>query len=216
MIKNNNIKLIKICGLTDPETALVCAQAGADAIGLVFYRKSPRNVSDEIALTICQDLPDKIITTGVFVNENFNFIMEKVRKCSLKAVQLHGNEKPKLIADLKAEGLIVIKGIFANKEPFFKQANLYKNASYLLAECGKGVLPGGNAKAWNWQEISRIDTKLPIILAGGLDPSSIHKVKNQVNVAGFDVSSGVESSPGIKDIKKVVNFIKNTRSSPSR
>ncbi len=211
MFNNKRIEFIKICGLTDPATALECVKAGANAIGLVFFEKSPRNVSEKKALKICKRLPSNIITTGVFVDENYNFIIDKVKKLSLKAVQLHGNENPKLIDDLRAKNVIVIKGIFAKKEPYLKNAHLYKNASYLLAECGKGVLPGGNAEVWNWSDIAQINVNLPIILAGGLNPSNINNAIKKTDISGVDVSSGVESLPGIKDLDKVKTFIKQVK-----
>ncbi len=205
------IEFIKICGLTDPKTALECVQSGANAIGLVFFKKSPRNVSDEKALTICKILPSNIITTGVFVDEDFNFIIDKIEKLSLKAVQLHGNESPQLIADLRAKNVIVIKALFEKRKPYFTDAKLYNQATYLIAECGKGVLPGGNAEVWNFSDIVQINSNIPLILAGGLDPSNINNALSMVNVAGVDVSSGVESSPGIKDLNKVRNFINKVK-----
>lgn len=211
MSKNKKIEFIKICGLTDPVTALECVKAGANAIGLVFFEKSPRNVSEEKAFKICKQLPSDIITTGVFVDENYNFIIDKVKKLSLKAVQLHGNENPELIDDLRAKNVIVIKGIFAKKEPYLENAHLYKNASYLLVECGKGVLPGGNAEVWNWADIAQINANLPIILAGGLNPSNIIDAIKKTDIVGVDVSSGVESLPGIKDLDKVKTFIKKVK-----
>ena len=211
MKKRNKIDFIKICGLTDHKAALACVNAGATAIGLVFFEKSPRNVLEKKALKICKALPLNVITTGVFVDKDYNFIIDIVNKLSLKAVQLHGNETPELIAALREKNIIVIKGIFAKREPYLKNAHLYHNASYLLAECGKGVLPGGNAEIWNWSDIAQINTKLPVILAGGLDPSNISNAISQVNISGVDVSSGVESSPGIKDLNKVRDFIKQVK-----
>ncbi|MCK5311412.1 MAG: phosphoribosylanthranilate isomerase [Desulfobacteraceae bacterium] len=210
-MKKNKINLIKICGLTDPKNALACVNAGADAIGLVFFKKSPRHISDKKALEICKVLPTDIITTGVFVDEDFNFIMDKVEKLPLKAVQLHGNENPELIDALRANNVIVIKCLFAKRTPYLKNAHFYQNASYLLAECGKGTLPGGNAETWNWSDIAQINTKLPIILAGGLSPSNINNAINQADISGIDVSSGVESSPGIKDLNKVTHFIEQIK-----
>ena len=113
MTKRKKIELIKICGITDPKTALACVNFNANAIGLIFFKKSPRHISDEQALKICQTLPTNIITTGVFVDEGFDFINDKIEKLSLKAVQLHGNESPELIADLRTKDVIVIKAIFA-------------------------------------------------------------------------------------------------------
>jgi phosphoribosylanthranilate isomerase/indole-3-glycerol phosphate synthase/phosphoribosylanthranilate isomerase len=201
------IELIKICGIKDPKTALACVELGASHLGLVFFQKSPRYVSDKEAFAICQVLPDHIITTGVFVDNDFSFILDKIEKFSLKAVQLHGNESQELIADLRGKNIIVIKAIFVKRKPYFKNAYLYNHASYLLAEYGNGVLPGGNAEVWNFSNIEQIDTNLPIILAGGLDPTNINNVLNMINIAGVDVSSGVEFSPGIKDLDKVANFI---------
>ena len=211
MKKRNKIEFIKICGLTDHKAALACVKAGATAIGLVFFEKSPRNISEKKALKICQALPQNIIKTGVFVDEYYNFIIYKDNKLLLKSVQHHGNETPELIAALRKKNIIVIKGIFAKREPYLKNAHLYHEASYLLAECGKGVLPGGNAETWNWSEITQINTKLPVILAGGLDPSNVGNAISQVHISGVDVSSGVESSPGIKDLNKVAGFIKQVK-----
>ncbi|MCP3953571.1 MAG: phosphoribosylanthranilate isomerase [Desulfobacterales bacterium] len=211
MNNKQKIEFIKICGLTDPKTALGCVQAGANAIGLVFFKKSPRHVSDEKALSICQILPKNIITTGVFVDESFDFIMDKIEKLSLKAIQLHGNENPKLIDDLRAKNVLVIKALFSKRKPYFADAHLYSQASYLIAECGKGVLPGGNAEVWNFSDIAGIDSNIPLILAGGLDSSNINNALKVVNVSGVDVSSGVESSPGIKDLNKVTNFINHVK-----
>jgi len=211
MVKRKKIEFIKICGITDPKTALECVNFNANAIGLVFFEKSPRHLSDEKALAICQSLPDNIITTGVFVDKDFNFIADKIDKLSLKAVQLHGNENPDLIAALCKKNVVVIKAVFAKRKPFFQDAHLFYQASYLLAECGKGILPGGNAETWNYSDIAQIKTTLPVILAGGLDPLNIHDALNMVNVSGVDVSSGVESSPGIKDLAKVENFINHVK-----
>jgi phosphoribosylanthranilate isomerase len=205
------IEFIKICGLTDPENALACAIAGANAIGLVFFKKSPRNVSEIKALEICKNLPSDIITTGVFVDESYDFIVNKIKRLSLKAVQLHGNEEPELIDALLGQNVIVIKALFAQKKPFLQDSQLYRNATYLLAECGKGVLPGGNAETWNWSDTAKIDAKVQIILAGGLTPSNINIAINKANIDGVDVSSGVESSPGLKDLNKVEDFIKQVR-----
>jgi phosphoribosylanthranilate isomerase len=212
MADKKKIEFIKICGVTDPKTALECVKFNAHAIGLVFFKKSPRHLSDEQALAISEVLPNNIITTGVFVDKNFDFISDKIDKLSLKAVQLHGNESPDLISALRTKDVIIIKAVFAKKKPYFQDAYLYNQASYLLAECGKGILPGGNAETWNYTDIAQIKTDLPVILAGGLDPFNINNALNMVSVSGFDVSSGVESSPGIKDLNKVENFINQIKS----
>ncbi|MCP3873697.1 MAG: phosphoribosylanthranilate isomerase [Desulfobacteraceae bacterium] len=198
---------IKICGLTDPQNALDCVNIGADAIGLVFFEKSPRNVSIKKATQISKALPDHIMSIGVFVDESFDSIMEKADTCGLKGVQLHGNEPPELIDRLLNENLIVIKALFATKEPLLEQADQYTPPSFFLIEYGKGVLPGGNAESWNYELSCQLKTQTPIILAGGLSPDNIRQAVRAAKPAGVDVSSGVEKSYGIKDLTKVKSFI---------
>ncbi|MEA1966851.1 MAG: phosphoribosylanthranilate isomerase [Thermodesulfobacteriota bacterium] len=207
--KKNNIPAVKICGITDPYEAEQCVKLGADAIGLVFYKKSPRYVSKESAAKICEKLPVGVITTGVFVNENYDFIMERVNKCSLKAVQLHGNESPDLVKKLAGTGLIVIKALFAGKKPYMHDALLYKDVSAFVVEYGKGVLPGGNAETWDWEMAKEITADQTLLLAGGLDPDNVEKAIRSANPDAVDVSSGVEIYPGKKDLAKVKAFINN-------
>ncbi|MFH2061013.1 MAG: phosphoribosylanthranilate isomerase [Pseudomonadota bacterium] len=203
---------IKICGLTQVENAIECAKLEPDAIGLVFFEKSPRNISIEQAGHICSALPEAIQTIGVFVDESYDDIMAKVDSCDLKGVQLHGNEPPELIDRLLENKLIVIKALFAAKPPFLKQNALYTNASFLLVEYGKGVLPGGNAESWNYEISLQLKTTTPIILAGGLTPNNVKHAITSARPAGVDISSGVEKSPGIKDLGKVKAFIKAVKS----
>ena len=198
---------IKICGLTDPDNALACAEFLPDAIGLVFYEKSPRNVSVEQASRITAVLPHDLLTIGVFVDNPFEDIMEKVRRCALKGVQLHGNEPPELVDRLRKEDLFVIKALFAGKKPDLNQAREYSNASSLLVESGKGILPGGNAESWNYKISRSIKTKTPVIIAGGLSSDSITGALKAARPFGVDVSSGVEKIPGIKDLNKIKSFI---------
>lgn len=198
---------IKICGLTDVEQALQCAALGADAIGCVFYPKSPRYVSDEQAKKICDALPQQVKTVGVFVNEDFSHIMQKVRYCNLDIIQLHGLESPEIANRLYKENLIVIKALFIEGSPSIREAENY-NVSAYLTEFSKGALPGGNALAWNWKEAKTFGKKYPLILAGGLSPQNVFNAIKMCEPNAVDVSSGVESSPGQKDIDKVKIFIK--------
>ncbi|GBC60530.1 phosphoribosylanthranilate isomerase [Desulfonema ishimotonii] len=219
-IHSNPIPQIKICGLTNAEQALGCVAAGADAIGLVFYEKSPRNVTEEQARAICDALPEKVPGVGVFVNESFEFIMGKVKTCGLKAAQLHGQEGPEMVARLRESGLIVIKGLYVNKAPLLKEADDF-DASGFLVECGKGKLPGGNAMTWNWGEVRGFGEDHPMILAGGLAPDNIAQAIDASQPDAVDISSGVESSPGQKDLDKVRAFMdgvlqSNLRREPRR
>jgi phosphoribosylanthranilate isomerase len=198
---------VKVCGLTQTQNALDCVDAGADAIGFVFYEKSPRNISIANAAKISTALPDQILTIGVFVDTSFEQIMEKVVRCRLKGVQLHGTEPPELVTRLLKEDLIVIKALFAARPPLLSEAATYKDASFILVEYGKGTLPGGNAESWDYGISRGLETKLPVILAGGLNPENIRAAIQTARPSAIDVSSGVEKSYGIKDIDKVKAFI---------
>ena len=142
---------IKVCGLKRVEEALECAMIGVNAIGLVFYPKSPRNVTEKQAREISAALPSEIKTVGVFVNETFSNIMQKVERCRLKAVQLHGQGSPGMVSLLRNENILVIKALFTENSPCLEDVSKYDASAFLL-ECGKGVLPGGNAMQWNWKK----------------------------------------------------------------
>jgi phosphoribosylanthranilate isomerase len=204
--------LIKICGIRDQQTALECCHLGADAIGLVFFPKSPRHVTLETARQITQVLPDSVMKTGVFVDASFDTIMDTVRACRLTAVQLHGSEPADLVTALKKEQLTVIKAVFTVRPPFLGHAGIYKHANFLLVECGRGNLPGGNAKTWDYAIGPALETGVPVIIAGGLTPDNVKTVLLESRAFGVDVSSGVEKNPGQKDINKIRQFIANVRS----
>ena len=211
----NQIKnqiFIKICGLTNLHQAEACIKLGAHAIGIVFFKKSPRNMLLEDAKKLCSLIPNKIITTGVFVDETYDFIMETVNLCNLKAVQLHGNESPDLVMDIASNGIKVIKALFEKKEPLLEKIRLYEHAWACLVEKGHGKLPGGTAEKWDWNLDNKINTNQKIIIAGGLEPYDVQKAIATSGAFGVDVSSGVESSPGIKDLYKVKKFIEKVRS----
>ena len=202
---------IKICGLTNPHEAKECVKLGAHAIGIVFFKKSPRNMHLEDAKKLCSALSDNIITTGVFVDETYDFIMKTATACNLKAVQLHGDESPDLVKDIADSGIKVIKALFEKKEPLINKISLYESAWAYLIEKGRGDLPGGNAEKWKWQLDTAISSNRKIIIAGGLEPCDVAKAIATSGAFGVDVSSGVESSPGIKDLNKVKKFIQKVK-----
>lgn len=203
---NQDHPQIKVCGLTNVKEAITTASLGVNAIGLVFFDKSPRNLSLYQAKEICSALPDDIITIGVFVNESFAEIMRIAEYCRLKAIQLHGQETPDLVKRLKKEGLKVIKALFVEGTPSIHESNNYAASAYLV-ECGKGALPGGNALTWSWSQALDFGKKHPLILAGGLTPENAAIAIKAGMPDAVDVSSGVESSPGRKDLNKVRAFI---------
>ena len=205
--------LVKVCGLTRPDEAVACAELGTNAIGLVFYPKSPRHLTTAQAADICRALPDSIITTGVFVDASVEFIMEQVNACKLKAVQLHGNETSKMVEQLKEQGLMVFKALFAGKEPHINKADQYRAASAILVEYGKGPLPGGNAETWDWGCAKKIGKNQKLIIAGGITPENVASVIASTSPWAVDVSSGVESAPGRKDmdrVKGLMEAVQNT------
>jgi phosphoribosylanthranilate isomerase len=193
---------IKICGLTRVDEAVACAEAGADAIGLVFYPPSPRHLALQQAREISLAVPDQTARVGVFVDSPVSDILKRIDDCRLTAVQLHGQESPAFVRDLCERGVQVIKALFIHKPPLICEASHYQAAAFLV-ECGKGRLPGGNALTWNWIEVKSFGLSYPLILAGGLSPDTIARAVSEACPDALDISSGVESSPGRKDIQKV-------------
>ncbi len=207
MTKQQIIPQVKICGITRVQDALRCAELGADAIGCVFYAKSPRHLTKDLARDICTAVPDFLKTVGVFVDETFSTIMRHVEYCHLTTVQLHGKEQPELVGRLRKENIRVIKALFMGGSPAMDDASKY-DASAFLVECGRGTQPGGNALEWNWEAAKNFSTVYPLILAGGLDPVNVSQAVQMSTPCAVDVSSGVESDPGRKDFDKVTAFIK--------
>jgi phosphoribosylanthranilate isomerase len=201
-----NSPQIKVCGLTNIEEMITCASLGADAVGFVFYPKSPRNLTEEKAREMALALPATVTPVGVFVNEKFSEIMRKVERCFLRAVQLHGQESPRLVTRLLKEKLLVIKALFSEGTPSFKDVSNYEASAYLV-ECGKGWLPGGNACKWDWKKAKRLGDPYPLVLAGGLAPENVYEAVTAGEPDAVDVSSGVESAPGRKNPEKIKSFI---------
>ncbi|MFH2098791.1 MAG: phosphoribosylanthranilate isomerase [Pseudomonadota bacterium] len=197
---------VKICGLTNPDQAVACAEAGARAVGLVFYPKSPRFVDRALAREICRAVGGRAKKVGVFVNEPVEKVLSLARFCGLDLVQLHGAEPPEEVAAIEAAGVKVVKALFANREPGFAEAARY-GASGFLVECAGGALPGGNALAWDWSTARGAGAEKPLVLAGGLCVENLPKAVEQARPRAVDVSSGVEASPGIKDLTKVREFL---------
>lgn len=202
---------IKICGLTDPQQAAECARLGADAIGLVFYPKSPRNVSIEQAAAITACLPEQVAAVGVFVNTDRATLLQTIDACRLSAAQLHGQESPGWVAELPlSTRAMVIKALFAERAPNLTDAGHYDVKAYLV-ECGKGRLPGGNAMAWDWASAKELAQHYPLILAGGLGPDNVAEAIAACLPDAVDASSSLEFEPGRKNLKKVQRFIDQVR-----
>jgi phosphoribosylanthranilate isomerase len=197
---------VKICGLTRVDEAVACAELGAAAVGCVFYEKSPRRVTSVLAREIRRALPAEIACVGVFVDEPCERIMAVAAETGISAVQLHGNEAPDLVQRLRREGLFVIKALFADRRPSLNEAPRHPASAFLI-ECGKGPLPGGNALAWHWGLAGPFAHRHPLILAGGLTPENAAQAFGAAYPDALDVSTGVETAPGRKDLRKVAQFI---------
>ena len=205
---------VKICGLTRPDEALACARMGADAIGLVFYPRSPRHLTPQAAGEICRCLPPTVKPVAVCVDLPSEEILALADACGFGTVQLHGRESPAKAARLAQSGLQVIKALFADRPPEMAQAPRYEAAAAFLVECGRGSLPGGNAEAWNWQLPPGLFEERPVILAGGLTPDNVHQAMQAGRPDAVDVSSGVEASPGRKDLNRVRAFLDAVKGGP--
>ena len=202
--------IIKICGIQNKDTLLCCEKNNVNFFGMVFYQKSPRNISFEDAI-ILQEISEElnINGVGVFVNYNLNKIEEIIRNLKLKFVQLHGVEDETYIAKLKNTGVKIIKSISVSNKNDLNKINDYRNVDYFLFDYKplKDDLPGGNSKSFDWNILKYLETDKPWFLSGGINTNNIKKIINNLNPPGIDLSSGVEKELGIKDNDIINNFI---------
>ena len=202
--------IIKICGIQNKDTLLCCEKNNVNFFGMVFYQKSPRNISFDDAIILQEISKDLNINgVGVFVNYNFNKIEEIIRNLKLKFVQLHGVEDETYIAKLKNTGVKIIKSISVSNKNDLNKINDYRSVDYFLFDYKplKDDLPGGNAKSFDWNILKYLETDKPWFLSGGINTNNIKKIINNLNPPGIDLSSGVEKELGIKDNDIINNFI---------
>ena len=200
---------VKICGFTEAENARQAAIAGVDAIGLVFYDKSPRNVGIFRAQEIIEGLPPFVNRVGLFVNANPSFVDEVLCEVPLDTLQFHGDES---LLDCSQYQMPFIKSLRVKPETNVLQvADEFSSASAILLDSFNPSAYGGTGEAFDWS-LACVDISLPIILAGGLNETNVSAAISQVKPYAVDASSGVESAPGVKDIDKIVAFIRNTNS----
>ena len=201
---------VKLCGLTDPDQARAVAALQPDAIGLVFYPPSPRNVSDTQAAELIDAIGLAIPTVGVFVDEPVAEILRRVDELGLACVQLHGRESNSDVTTLIEAGVTVIN-VRKETGPALLTATAHSPASRFLIEAGRGVLPGGNGETWDWASAAPLGVHYPFVLAGGLSPENVAAAIALAHPDAVDVSSGVEAAPGTKDLNKVERFIAAAR-----
>ena len=211
---------VKICGITNVEDGLAAAEAGADLLGFIFYPPSPRYVTMERAAEIIAvlrrwegetDRQQPIRTVGVFVDEELDRVREAIRVCDLDYAQLHGQEPPEYAAAL---GTHAIKALRVRSEADIERLATYTASAYLL-DAYHPTKAGGTGQAWDWELATAAKQYGPVIVAGGLTPDNVAEVVRQVQPYGVDVSSGVESAPGRKDIAKVQRFVAAAKDIPA-
>lgn len=208
---------VKICGITRPEDAVTAAEAGADAIGLVFA-DSPRRVTPRQAREIVSVLPPFVDAVGVFVNARAATMLRLAAEAGFSTIQLHGDESPALAAQLP--GVRVIKALAVRYREFVNDVHRFADAgvSGILLDAFNPRARGGSGKRFDWDLVAgarsagALDGAPPIILAGGLTPENVAAGICRIHPWGVDVSSGVESEPGIKDREKMLRFVASVHS----
>ena len=198
---------VKVCGTTSLKDALFAVESGADALGFVFYKKSPRCISQKEVKDIVVQLPPFVETVGVFVNEASDKVNRIAEQCRLTAVQLHGDESPAFCRRIKRRVIKVFRVLDADS---FKGISNYDVSGFLL-DSYNDESRGGTGKVFDWNLALRAKKQGPIILAGGLNPYNVYTAIHRVKPYGVDVCSGVEKSPGVKDFIKIDEFIKSVR-----
>ena len=198
---------VKICGITNAEDAQVAVLAGADALGFVFYSKSPRFVEPKVAKQIISGLPPFVLPIGVFVNEEPKVVRNVMEECGLALAQLHGDETPAYCESLERP---VLRGIRLRDRGSFLAMAEYKGRAGVrgfVVDAFSESAYGGTGKTTEWDLAVEAARAAPILLAGGLTPENVQEAIQKVKPYGVDVSSGLEASPGKKDPAKVQAFI---------
>ena len=200
---------VKICGITRLEDALVAAEAGAEAIGLVFYPPSPRAVSPATAQEIVANLPPFVTAVGLFVNETAEHINRIYTQVGLDLLQLHGDETTQFCTGL---GVPFIKALRVKPDDDVAQLmSSWCDARSVLLDAFKPNVPGGTGETFDWSQVPV--TEAPrIVLAGGLTPDNVTDAIARCRPAAVDVSGGVEMAPGVKSPEKIAAFVAAVRS----
>ena len=206
--------IFKICGLKNKESLLCCEANNVDFFGMIFYKKSPRNITlneAETLIKITQEL--KIKPVGVFVDHEINDLKKIISSLGLNYIQLHGSEDQLYINEIKRQfDVKIIKKISINNSDDLNIINKFKNIEYLLFDYKPDTneLPGGNSKSFNWNLLEGQKIKLPWFISGGINETNIKKIQNLLNPNGIDLSSGVEVSKGIKSNSKINTLLKKS------
>ncbi len=205
----------KICGLSTPETLDAAIAGGASHVGFVFFPKSPRNITPEQAGAFIKRAAGRVTCVGLFVDPDPEFVATVRQHVTLDIIQLHGDEHPALVSRLAmTNGLETWKAIPVKTAEDLKLAHKYRGSAHRVlydAKAPKGTdVPGGTGMRFDWKLLEGYVHPLPWILAGGLDPRNVAGAVGTTGADFVDVSSGVESAPGVKDVDKIAAFLKAT------
>lgn len=203
----NGIK-VKICGITNPDDAAAAVEAGADALGFICYRKSPRYVEAEEIKRIVAGLPPFVLTVGVFVNEESKAVRDVMDACGLAIAQLHGDETAGYCETL---GRPVLRALRLQNRSSLLQLAEYRGRAGVrgfVVDAFSKEMYGGTGQVVDWELAAEVARAAPIVLAGGLVAENVEEAIRKVRPYGVDVSSGVEGSPGRKDHRKLAAFVR--------
>lgn len=199
---------VKICGITNLLDAESAVGFGADALGFIFYKKSPRCADPKKVRQIVQAVGPFVLTVGVFVDEKPSEMLRIARLTGIGAIQLHGHETPATIKKLAPYPVIKVIHVGLDQKNLPRIA--YPAHAYLF-DTQIGAVLGGTGKVFDWRLLKKLTGKTPAILSGGLNPKNISRAVREVRPYGVDVSSGVEKHPGKKDLKLLKEFIQNAK-----
>ncbi len=204
---------VKICGITRVEDAQLVVDAGADAIGLVFYKKSPRFVSHKQAAEISQHIPAFVSRVALFKDADEQTVRSVLADVEIDLVQFHGKETVGFCEQFKLPYIkaLGMKGIEQEKDFLLSKVTQYQSAKALLLDGHAPGEAGGTGESFDWASLTSVNK--PVVLAGGLTPDNVKQAIALVKPFAVDVSSGVESSPGIKDKEKIIAFLQQVRAS---
>lgn len=208
--------LIKICGLTTPEAVETALDAGADMIGLVRFTRSPRHLGLDAARKLSAQAHGKALRVALVVDAQDQELEAIVDAIAPDLIQLHGSETPERVADIQARfGRPVMKAVGVAEASDLAEVARYAGADRVLLDAkppkAAGALPGGNGVAFDWRLVAALDPRLPFMLSGGLTPQTVADAIALTGARAIDVSSGVESRPGIKDPARIEAFVRAAR-----
>jgi phosphoribosylanthranilate isomerase len=205
---------VKICGITRPEDAELAASLGAWAIGFILWPQSKRHADPAVAAGIARALRRRVELVGVFVNPTLDEVVQAAESIGLTYVQLHGDEGPAFCtAVAERTGARVIKALGIGSIADIRAAERYHTELHLL-DAAAGAAYGGTGRTWDWDLLAQRHSSTPLVLSGGLTPENVGEAVAAVKPWAVDVSSGVESAPGVKDHAKVEAFIAAAHASP--